>query len=71
MNLFGFILLNNRHGKYAVVDINARLREVYSEAYKECRNEAVYAAYRMITGATVQESWRYCKPLIKLWEGKK
>ena len=67
MKLFGFILLNNRRNKYAVVDINERLQAVYMHG----DNEAVYAAYRAITGATVQESWRYCKPLIRKWEGKK
>lgn len=67
MKLFSFILLNNRRQKYAVVDIEKRLREVYIKG----DNEAVYAAYRAITGATVQESWRYCKPLIRGWEGKR
>ena len=62
-----FNLLFNRRGEYAIVDINARLAYVYVKG----DNEAVYAAYRAITGATVQESWRYCKPLIRKWEGKK
>ena len=63
MKLFGFILINNRRGKYAVVDIKRRVREVYIKS----DNESCYATYRAITGATVQESWKYCKPLIKLW----
>ena len=67
MNLFGFTILNNRRGKYAIVDIEKRLREVYIKG----DNEAVYLAYRNITGATIQESWAYCKPLIRRWEGKK
>lgn len=67
MNLFGFTILNNRRQKYAVVDINERLKAVYMHG----DNEAVYATYRAITGATVQESWAYCKPLIKVWEGEK
>lgn len=66
MKLFGFILLNNRRQKYAIVDMEKRLREVYIKG----DNEAVYAAYRAITGATYQESWRYCKPLIRGWEEK-
>lgn len=67
MKFLGFILLNNHHAKYAIVDINARLRKVYLDG----DNEAVYATYRAITGANVAESWRVCKPLIKLWEGEK
>ena len=59
-----FNLLFNRHGKYAVVDINERLREVYVKG----GNEAAYAAYRAIAGATVQESWKVVKPWIKEWE---
>ena len=62
-----FNLLFNRHGKYAIVDINERLQAVYVKG----DNEAVYAAYRAITGATNQESWQYCKPLIREWEGEK
>ena len=61
MKLFGFILLNNRQQKYAVVDIEKRLREVYIKG----GNEAAYAAYRAITGATVKESWRVCKKWIR------
>jgi len=67
MKFLGFILINNRRGKYAIVDINARLREVYLTG----DNEAVYATYRAIKGATNQESWQYCKPLIKEWESEK
>ena len=35
MNLFGFILLDNRRQKYAVVDIEKRLREVYIKGDNE------------------------------------
>ena len=76
IRLFNF--LSNRHGKYAVVDIKKRVREAYGDmldtegAYShKPDNEAAYATYRAITGATVQESWKYCKPLIREWEGKK
>ena len=62
-----FNLLFNRHGKYAIVDINERLQAVYIHG----GTEAAYAVYRAIMGATVQESWRYCKPLVRKWEGKK
>jgi len=61
-----FNLLFNRHDKYAIVDINKRLREVYIKG----NNEAVYLAYRNITGATVQESWQVVKPWVREWEGK-
>ena len=52
---------------YYLVPLNKRLREVYIKG----DNEAVYAAYRYITGGDTKASWRYCKPLIKVWEGKK
>ncbi len=52
-----------------IVPLKKRIKEVY-EAAKVDKNEAAYAAYRAITGASVQESWQYCKPLIKEWEGK-
>lgn len=63
MKFLGFILLNNRRGKYAVVDIQKRIREVYVKG----DNEAAYATYRAITGATVQESWKVVKPWIRGW----
>jgi hypothetical protein len=50
-----------------IVPLNRRLREVYIKG----NSEAVYAAYRHITGEDTKASWRYCKPLIKMWEGKK
>ena len=52
---------------YYLVPLNKRLREVYIKG----NPEDVYAAYRAITGADNKASWRYCKPLIKMWEGKK
>ena len=66
MKLFGLVLINNRHGRYAIIDIQNRIREVYIKG----NSEAAYAAYRIITGATVFESWHVVKPLIKKWEGK-
>ena len=56
---------------YCIVPLNKRLREAYAEAKEGYRNEAVYAAYRYITGEDTKASWRYCKPLIRVWEGKK
>jgi hypothetical protein len=50
-----------------IVPLNKRLRDIYIKG----DNEAVYAAYRHITGKDTKESWRYCKPLIRVWEGKK
>lgn len=67
MSFLGFILVNNKRGKYAIVDINKRIKEVYIKG----DNEAAYAAYRAITGATVQESWKVVKQWIKEWEEKK
>ena len=67
MEILGFVLINNRKGKYAIVDVEKRLKEVYLSG----DNEAVYATYRAIMGVGVQESWRVCKRLIKVWEGEK
>jgi len=50
-----------------IVPLNKRLRDIYIKG----DNEAVYAAYRYITGEDTKASWRYCKPLIRVWEGKK
>lgn len=58
-----FNLLFNRHSKYAIVDIRKRIMEVYIKG----DNEAAYATYRAITGATVQESWKVVKPWIRGW----
>ena len=65
IRLFNFLF--NRRGKYAIVDIKERVKEVYIKG----DNEAAYAAYRAITGATVQESWKVVKPWVREWEGKK
>lgn len=69
---FGRELINNGTGKYAVVDIKQRICDVWSDSWSGgCSNEAAYLAYRNITGASVQESWRAVKPWVKEWEGKK
>jgi hypothetical protein len=64
IRLFNFLF--NRRGRYAVVDIKWRVREVYING-----NEVAYAAYRAITGATVQESHKAVRPWLNEWEGKK
>ena len=69
IRLFNFLF--NRRGKYAVIDIKKRIREAYLDSEWIHRNESCYAAYRAITGATVQESHKAVRPLIKLWEGTK
>jgi hypothetical protein len=56
-----------RIGKYIILDVERRIKEVYDR----WGSEAAYSTYRAITGATVKESWRVCKPLIKKWEGIK
>lgn len=66
MKVLGFEIISNRKGKYIIVDIEKRIREVYIKG----DNEAAYAAYRAITRASVQESWKVVKPWIKKWEGK-
>ena len=66
MKLFNLLILNNKGGKYAVVDIKKRIREVYIKG----DNESAYAAYRAITGADIKESWRVVKPWIREWGGK-
>ena len=67
MKFLGFILINNRRGKYAIVDIKARITSIYLADGRE----AAYLAYRNIMDTGVQESWAYCKPLLREWEGKK
>ena len=66
MKLGNLVILNNKGNRYAIIDIQKRIREVYIKG----NSEAAYAAYRIITGASVQESWHVVKPLIKKWEGK-
>ena len=52
---------------WKVINVKKRVRD----AYKAGGNEAAYATYRAITGATVKESWRVVKKWIKDWEEKK
>ena len=66
MEIGNLVILNNKGGKYAIIDIKKRIREIYIKG----NSESAYAAYRIITGATVFESWRVVKPWIKEWEGK-
>ncbi len=54
MRIFGFEIIN--------------IKRHIHKAYTNGGNEAAYAAYRAITGATVQQSWRKVKPWIKVWE---
>jgi|LFRM01.1.fsa_nt_gb hypothetical protein len=53
----------------AILNIKNHVYKAYQNNNKS--NEAAYAAYRIITGASVQESWHVVKPWIKKWEGKK
>jgi hypothetical protein len=66
LKLFNLLIINNKGGKYAVIDIKKRIREVYIKG----DNEAAYAAYRIITGASIKESWRVVKPWLREWGGK-
>lgn len=49
-----------------IIHIKRRIEQIYIKG----GNEAAYAAYRTITGVTVQESWKVVKKWIKEWEGK-
>lgn len=51
---------------WKVINVKKRVREAYASG----GNEAAYATYRAITGATVKESWRVVKKWIKDWEDK-
>ena len=64
MNILGFVLINNRRNRYAIVDIEDRIKEVYLAGGRE----AAYAAYRAIKGVGITATWRAVKPLIKAWE---
>lgn len=66
MKIGNLVILNNKGNKYAIIDIQKRIRDVYIKG----NNEAAYAAYRTITGADVKESWRVVKPWIREWEGE-
>ena len=64
MKIGNIVVINNKNGKYAIIDIKKRIREVYIKG----DSEVAYAMYRAITGADVKESWRVVKPWIR--EGK-
>ena len=49
--------------KYAVVDVQKRVHEAYTNG----GNEAAYATYRAIMGVDAKESWRVVKPWIREW----
>lgn len=66
MKIGNLVILNNKGNKYAIIDIQKRIRDVYIKG----NNEAAYAAYRTITGADVKESWRVVKPWLREWGGK-
>ena len=66
MKIGNLVILNNKGNKYAIIDIQKRIRDVYIKG----NNEAANAAYRTITGADVKESWRVVKPWIREWEGE-
>ena len=67
MKILCFEIVNNRRGKYAVVDIHKRVRDIWIKG----DNESAYLAYRNITGWGVQESHRVVKTWLKKWEGEK
>ena len=61
MRIFNLVILNIKNHVY----------KAYQNSDKKHNNEAAYATYRAVTGASVAESWRVVKPWIKKWEGKK
>jgi len=67
MKILCFEIINNRKGDFAIVNIGKRVREVWIKG----GNEDCYAAYRVLTGAGIQESWKIVKKWIKVWEKKK
>ena len=60
MKFLGFILINNRRGKYAVVDIQKRIREVYLTG----GIEAAYLAYRTLTGVGKHDSHMAVRKMV-------
>ena len=66
MKLGRYEIVDVISGRYVVVDIKQRIREVYIKG----DNESAYATYRAITGATVQESHKAVRPWLNEW-GKK
>jgi hypothetical protein len=67
MKLGRYEIVDIISGRYVVVDIKQRIRDVYTKG----DTEAAYAAYRAITGASVQESHKAVRPWLNEWEGKK
>lgn len=65
MKIGNLVILNNKGGKFAIIDIEKHVRAAYIKG----DNESAYAAYRTITGAGIQESWHTVKPWIKQWGG--
>jgi len=60
MKFLGIILVNNRHGKYAVVDIKERVMESYLSG----GIEAAYLAYRTLTGVGRHDSHIVVRKMI-------
>jgi hypothetical protein len=54
-------------GNLVILNIKKRVLNAYING----NSEAAYAVYRILTGASIKESWRVVKPWIKKWEGKK
>lgn len=59
MRLFNLVILN----------IKKHVYRAYQNSDKKHNNEAAYAAYRAVTGASIQESWGIVKPWIREWGG--
>ena len=66
MKLGRYEIVDVISGRYVVIDIKQRIMEVYIKG----DNESAYAAYRAITGATVQESHKAVRPWLNEWEGE-
>ena len=47
----------------AIIRIKKRVHQEYIKG----GNEAAYATYRAITGATIQEGWKKVKPWVREW----
>lgn len=52
--------------RFKFVDVIRLCRNVWIKG----DNADVYYTYRLMSGCTIQESWRVMKPFIKLWSGK-
>ena len=64
MKIGNLVILNNKGNKYAIIDIQKRIRDVYIKAITKPHTQL-----RTITGADVKNRGRF-EPWVREWGGK-